>query len=733
MQQRHSEGPLVLVADGDPGRRSASRAALEDAGFAVTEAPDADAAMARLAAGLPPDAAILDAGLWTADESVPSLADWVSAGTARTALVLVLEPGSPAAWHDADASAAPTILTRPVDAAQLVRSVRDALGFSDLRRRLAESEIHLSQTQRLARLGQWDWTPGDTDARCSVGVCHILGLPEERRRIGWRDFLAMVDRRDRRQVIAVLRRAVRTSQAFRIDHRIVRTDGARRVVYQEAEVQVGSDGELVRLSGVARDITDQRRSEDQIRYLAYFDSVTGLPNRTLLQQIFTQTLANATRYRRSFALLFIDLDHFKQINDSLGHETGDVVLREVSRRLRACLRSGDPLARAEDEEELFDTGALGGDAVTRLGGDEFVVLLSEIGHPEHASLVARRMTETLSLPVDVGRARITVTGSVGIAVYPVDGVDFESLLASADVAMYHAKKHGRNRVQYFSQSLNEQARTRYRLENDLRVALERGQFELFFQPTVDLRSYRVAALEALLRWKHPSDGLLTPETFLAIAEDIGLMAAVDEWVLESVCTRAAAWRRQGFESLRISMNVSPAQFRHGRLPETFAASLARTGVSPGALEVELSEGVVFDDLGHARPVLEALAAVGVGIAIDNFGSGRTSLAALRDLPISALKIDRTFIEGLPDAAVDVSVVQAVMSLARGRGLRVVAEGVETREQLDALRSGACNEAQGYLFTRPLPAAEIEAWMTCHNAAAERRSDVALQAVAAVAR
>jgi predicted signal transduction protein with EAL and GGDEF domain len=467
-----------------------------------------------------------------------------------------------------------------------------------------------------------------------------------------------------------------------------------------------------------------------MRHLAYFDSVTGLPNRALLRKIFYQTLANATRYRRSFALLFVDLDHFKRINDTFGHETGDGVLRAVSRRLRTCLRSGDRVARASEEDDVAETLALGGDTVTRLGGDEFVVLLNEISSPDHASVVARRMIEALARPVDVGRAHVTVTGSIGIAISPLDGSDFESVLKHADAAMYHAKKSGRNQVQYFSDSLNEHAQRRFRLEHDLFLALERQEFVLFYQPMIDLRNNRVSGLEALLRWRHPRDGLLGPDTFLPIAEDIGLMAAIDDWVLETVCVQTAAWRGGGFDGLRVSMNVSPAQFRYGRLIDRFSAIVCRADIAPGALEIEVSEGVLFDDSDAARPILEKLAGLGVGTAVDNFGCGFSSLESLRTLTVGALKIDRGFVADIADGA---GLVVALVALARALRQRVVAEGVETREQLAALRHCGCDEAQGRLFAPPLPAGEIETWMLRHNAAAEWRSEAAVQPITALGR
>ena len=700
--------PRLLFADDDPGSGRALCRALESAGYAVLRATDAAAAAAVIRDGAF-DLAIVDADLM-GPAGMPG-------GNDGGVPIIAIVRNEAAAVGQAFDRGAAACVTRPVNAPLLIHRVGEVLHTRDLAGRVRASEERLSDAQRLARLGHWEWEAATAAARFSDEARGIFGLPKHPRTIGYRDFLSLVDRRDRWRVADTIGRAMRSRQGYRLEHRILRPDGGERVIYQRCELAIAADGRVERVSGIAQDVTERCRTEQKIRYLAYFDSVTGLPNRTLLRQIFDQTLANATRYRRSFALLFVDLDHFKRVNDLFGHEAGDLVLCATSNRLRECLRTADRVSRTHVENGLLNSGALGGDAVSRLGGDEFVVLLSEIHHPDHASVVAWRMVERLSQPVDVGNAGAVVSACIGIAVYPNDGADFDTLLRNADTAMYHAKRSGRGGVQYFSESLNEHARRRFCLERDLRQALQRDEFVLHYQPRVDLATNHVAGIEALLRWRNPDMGLLIPADFLDIAEEIGLIAAIDDWVLTTVTAQTATWHRMGYDGLRVAINVSPAQFRNDRLPESLAAARRKAGLGPGFLQVEVPESLLFDDLETAAPMLEALDRVGATVAIDNFGSGRSSLWALGGLTVHALKIDRMLVRGIDSVTCDAAVVQAIASLARGLGLRVVAEGVERRTQLEAVRNHGCHEAQGYLFSRPLPIRDMNLWLAQHAAAA----------------
>lgn len=725
----------MLTGD-DPVRRRELGHIVEAAGFTVHLADGTASTVASLQC-LRPDAVIVDTAACCGHDGDAHAALTAAACGEAVPVVLVARGEDPDEFRGVLGKASrmgiTAIVADPVIPAILIHRLEHVLQSRDTVRRLVESESRFAATERLARLGQWEWEPGDLAARCSEGVGHVLGLEVSRRSLRYREFLRLVDRRDRLRVASTVSKALKRRQGYTIDHRIVGLDGSERVISQEAEIVLGPSDEIVRVSGIVQDITERRRSEKRIQFLAYFDQVTGLPNRALLRQVSAQTLANAKRYRRSFALLFVDLDHFKRINDTLGHDAGDLVLRQVSERFRDCVRDGDSVTCNETDRDAFEMAALGGNTVTRHGGDEFVVLLTEVRHPDHAALVGRRMIDSLNSPIAVGANAVTVSASIGIAVYPVDGNDVEDLIRSADAAMYRAKRQGRNRVHFFSEPLNHSARRRFKVERRLHAALERDELVLYYQPIVELRTLRVRRLEALLRWDTPSDGVLEPDSFLGVAAEVGLIVDIDRWVLDSICARALEWRRAGFDSLKLSMNVSPAQFRYGRFAASVDTALRTSGVPPEALEFDVSESLVFDDLETAVPVLTELEDVGVGIALDDFGAGRSSIRDLLGLPIDALKIDRGFVENLAEEHAKQSVVSAAACLARGLGIRAAAKGVERRDQLKTLRTLDCDEAQGFLFSRPLPHTEVRDWIIRREAMTVRVPKPARQAVAAAGR
>ncbi|MDG4552844.1 MAG: EAL domain-containing protein [Candidatus Competibacter sp.] len=428
----------------------------------------------------------------------------------------------------------------------------------------------------------------------------------------------------------------------------------------------------------------RKADEARIQHMAHHDFLTGLPNRLLLEVRFGQLLTEARRRRKRFALLFIDLDRFKNINDTFGHGVGDRLLCGVAARLSALVRATD--------------------TVSRQGGDEFVVLLSEIGGPDDAVLVARKLLRELGEPCVLEGHDLTVTPSIGIAVAPDDGESLETLLKHADLAMYEAKRQGRNNYQFFQQEMNARTLERLLLENRLRQALKQEEFELFYQPQVDLETGRMVAFEALLRWRHPERGLVLPMDFLPLAEETGLILPMGVWVLREVCRQVAAWRRGPWPEIRATVNLSALQFRQPALIEQLRSALADAEVEAEAIELEVAEGVAMQDAGATVHILRALRAMGVTLAIDNFGTGYSSLAYLKQFPVSVLKIDRSFVGDIGEDIGSAAICAAVIGLARNLGLDVVAEGVETDAQIAWLRAAGCCRAQGFLLGAPLPAA-----------------------------
>jgi diguanylate cyclase (GGDEF)-like protein/PAS domain S-box-containing protein len=435
--------------------------------------------------------------------------------------------------------------------------------------------------------------------------------------------------------------------------------------------------------GSFADITEQKAAEDRIRHIAHHDNLTGLPNRLHLSVVLEQDLASARREQTGLALMFIDLDRFKLINDTLGHNIGDLLLIEAARRLQACVRESD--------------------IVARLGGDEFVVVLTGIEVALDAASVAHKILQTLGQPYTIEGNILHSTPSIGISSFPTDGSDAESLMKHADTAMYHAKEQGRNNVQFFSAAMNAAADERMVLERELRQALIEGQFELFYQPKVRTVDGTLYGVEALIRWRHPDRGIVSPDTFIPIAEEAGLIEAIGAWVLDEACRQLASWKAAGLCAIQMAVNLSAHQLRSPDLANQVMTCIQRYGILEGELELEITESVAMTNPERAIVQLQALRALGVHLAIDDFGTGYSSLAYLKMLPIQTIKLDRAFVRDIETDANDAAISAATIALAHSLGLAVVAEGVETEAQSAFLSGHNCDLLQGYLYGKPEPA------------------------------
>ena len=461
----------------------------------------------------------------------------------------------------------------------------------------------------------------------------------------------------------------------------------------------GEDGSVVGVIALIRDVTDRKEAEAQIEYQAYHDAVTGLANRRLFHEHLALAVALAQRRDALVGVLFLDLDHFKVINDSLGHTVGDELLREVGRRLKAAVRDGDTVAR--------------------VGGDEFTIVLQDLPRRDAVGVVAAKVLRTIAEPLDVNGHRLYVTASIGITLFPDDGEDAESLLRNADSAMYRAKDAGRNNYQLATRELSRSSQERMSLENDLHRALERGQFALLYQPQIESDSMEIVGIEALIRWNHPDRGLITPDQFIGIAEQRGLILPIGDWVIREACLAVRRIRDKGLPHFRVAVNLSARQFRDPSLAATVERAITESGVDAQTLELEITETAAMEDVELTMSTLAELRRLGVTIAIDDFGTGHSSLSYLKRFPIDALKIDKGFVFDLPDKFEDAAIVSSVIQLGNGLGLRVVAEGVETREQLDFLIEAGCRELQGYFFSHPVPLEEIEKMIDLQISAAAR--------------
>ncbi|HYC88437.1 MAG TPA: EAL domain-containing protein [Thermoanaerobaculia bacterium] len=449
---------------------------------------------------------------------------------------------------------------------------------------------------------------------------------------------------------------------------------------------VDESGQPAGVIALARDITDRKAVEQQIEYQAYHDSLTGLANRRLFQEHLSLALALAQRREKQVAVLFLDLDHFKVINDSLGHTIGDALLQQVARRLRNAVRDGDTVAR--------------------VGGDEFTIVLQELLHAQDAAVVAQKVLRTIAAPMEIAGHKLYVTASIGITLFPADGEDAETLLKNADAAMYRAKSEGRNTYQMSTRELSRATHQRMTVESGLHLALEAGEFALLYQPQIDVESMEVVGMEALLRWRHPDRGVILPEEFIHVAEERGLILPIGDWVLRQACLDARRFHDRGLPHFRVAVNLSARQFRDPSLGSTVESALRDSGIPPATLELEITESMAMENVQLTMATLEQFRQAGVTIAIDDFGTGHSSLSYLKRFPVDALKIDRSFVTDLPDKFEDAAIVSSVIQLANGLGMRVIAEGVETSEQLEFLKEAGCREVQGFYFSYPAPIEEL---------------------------
>lgn len=497
-----------------------------------------------------------------------------------------------------------------------------------------------------------------------------------------RAWLQAVHEEDRRRV-QYARKKLAPQGTYDIEYRLQHTDGTVRWMHDRAFPVKNAQGEIYRITGIAEDVTERKQAREHLDHLAHYDSVTGLPNRVLFHDRLQQSLAQARRNNWMVGVLFMDLDRFKLVNDTLGHAAGDVLLQQVAARLTQCLRPSD--------------------TVGRLSGDEFAMILSSLSDPQNAGHVAQKIIDALTAPFNLDGDEVCVTASIGITLYPDDSDSMETLIRDADAAMYSAKAAGRNNFQYYTAEMNQRTTEKLRLEVKLRRALERGEYILHYQPKVDITSGEIAGFEALLRWQSPDGVLVAPDQFIPLLEETGLIVQVGDWVTRAACAQIHAWREAGITPVPVAINLSARQLRHAGFSTTLSRALSEFKVPANLIEIEVTESSLMENPEQAIIVLTELNTLGIRLSADDFGTGYSSLSYLKRLPLNTLKIDRSFVRDITIDPDDAAIARTVIMLAHSLGLKVVAEGVETEEQLAFLGDNHCDEAQGYLFSRPLPA------------------------------
>lgn len=556
-----------------------------------------------------------------------------------------------------------------------------------LRAQLDQERQMLEDAQQLAEVGSWVLDIRTEQTQISAQLARLFGFAPPPGPIHWNELAKAIPPNEMQMIETEKQRALRTCGPYDFDHDVVRADGSIRHVRSRGHVQCDEHGRPIRCVGTMHDITERVEAQRTAELLAYHDALTGLPNRWLLHDRLQTAIASARRDGTNIFVLFIDLDDFKRINDSLGHALGDVLLAEVGQRLHATARSSDTVAR--------------------MGGDEFVIILTHIENDEQLDAAVAKVHSAFKAPFRLAEAEYSVTASVGVAGFPDDALTEGELLKDADAAMYEAKQRGRNAVQRFSAKSVSSSMHRVQLEVDLVRALREGEFRVHYQPIVDAHTLRTVGVEALLRWQHPTRGLLLPMAFVDVIEHTQYAVSVGEWVLHEACMEVAQWRKRFGLPLRLSVNVSARQLQRNHFASVITGVLDATGLSADALEIELTENTVVRELESAAAVLSRIRELGVGVAIDDFGTGYNSLSYVKHFPLTALKIDRAFVGEIGVNAFDEAISSAVAAMGKALRIRVIAEGVEQRGQLDSLLMLGCDEVQGYYFAPPMEPRELD--------------------------
>ncbi len=698
---------VVLLVDDDAISLMMAEGPLEDAGFKVVQASNGIEAIAQFKK-YQPDLVIMDAVM-------PSMNGFEAIAQIRQTKLgshvpILMTTG----LHDLDSikraydEGATDFLTKPINFFILPYRVQYMLRSKETADELRSSQSRLDNAQRIARLGHWEWDIGSDTANWSLEVARMFGFDNRLLYGSMESLFSKVDPSSQKEVRLTTELAAESAESITLEFDIFRRKkNDIRSVRLEAEPKVDSNGKCTHMLGTVQDVTESANARKQIHDLAYYDLVTGLPNRAQLRENLSQVLRLSERQENQFALLFLDLDHFKQVNDTLGHDAGDDLLRQVSGRLNVVLRESDTLSFSEIESaEDIESN----DTVARIGGDEFVVLLGCINRPEDAARVAERIAEAVRTPYSIADVEVSVTTTIGISVYPADGRDAESLMKHADVAMYHAKENGRNGYQFYSTDIHERALSRFSMERELKQAIVENQLSLLYQPKLDVNTGRTIGVEALARWNHSERGEIPPADFIPLAEETGLIVPLGRWVLNEAARQVQEWKTQGLGVFSVAVNCSPLQFTKGNMIRDIQDAVSNTGIDPGLLEIELNENLFLHNIENGIEFLNNLKALGVQIAVDDFGTGFSSLSYLKRLPVDKLKIDRMFVRELHSDKGDEAIVSAIVTLGHRLGLSVVAEGVEKQEQLTLLRKLNCNEVQGFYFSYPLSHVDFAHWL-----------------------
>ncbi len=693
MEEPASKQPRVLVVDDEPQVRAFLANALTREGLHPIEAASGEDGLAAFEAQAPQ--------LIMIDVQLPRMSGFdvcraIRAHSSGAEVPIVMMTGNEdaeAVQHAYEAGAT-DFVTKPFQwlilSHRLQYLLRAAGNLAELR---ANQEL-LATAQRIALLGSWEMS-FDLDFQGSDALWRILGVPVPAAGDGLRAVREAIHQDDVSTLNDAIRRCRSTENPVRFDHRIVRPDSAVRVMHCQVELGRDAEGTPNRWIGTSQDLTERKRTEEQVRFLSSHDSLTSLGNRQLFQERLELALRHAKQGRWKVGVMYLDLDHFKRINETFSHSVGDSLLSEVANRLVMSVRGADLVARGDRRDDSNS-------AISRFGGDEFTILIPRLRHERDLAAVARRLLDSLREPFLLEGHEVVVGGSLGITVSPTDGTTAEELLRKADTAMYAAKESGRNQYRFYTGAMNDRTLQRLILEGKLRKAVKNSQFELHYQPKLSLRNGALTGFEGLLRWTDPELGAIGPSEFIPVAEETGLIGPMGNWVIREACQQAAAWSRAGAGPVSIAINLSPEQFRDPGVGDRVAREIEAAGIDPARIELEITESTILHDTDQVIRELEAIRALGMRVSLDDFGTGYSSLSYLRRLPVDTLKIDRAFTQSIETNPEDAALTRGIVDMAKALGLRIVAEGVETEGQRALLAEWKCDEMQGYLYSPAVP-------------------------------
>jgi diguanylate cyclase (GGDEF)-like protein len=695
--------PLALVVDDDASLRMVMVAALKKFGLAVIEAESGSIGV-EVFKSEKPDIVLMDVVMPDMDGFEACKIIRQSPGGTYTQILMVTGLEDTESTKKAFDVGANGFVTKPLSLVMLGYRVQYMLRAGHAFRELDINRSRLAKTQELARIGNWQVDLGSNEFYCSPEARSLLGLSNTDNYIVLDEFIHSIIDQDKIRVKKSLGNAVQEKKATTLEYQVCDIEGSHRYILNKSEIVFDEQAQPHLMLGIVQDISQLKKAEKEIRFLAFYDGLTGLANRMLFMDRLDQAIVGAKRNKKHFALLFLDLDNFKRINDTLGHHIGDRLLKKVAESITNSIRRSDSATRLGKEGEPDSL-------IARLGGDEFTILVTDLKDPEYAALIAERLLKVIPVVYGFDGNDVSITTSIGISVFPEDGNKADTLLKNADTAMYHAKKEGKNTYQFFMDSMNKAALERFSMDRDIKKALQNNEFVLYYQPQLNLSDRKIVGAEALIRWHHPIRGMISPDKFIPIAEESGIIIEINRWVFLTACQQAEQWIKQGLCPITIAINLSGYKLASQKIIETIETVLQQTKFDAQNIEIEITENVLMQDTKATVSTLSKIKDLQLNIALDDFGTGYSSLSYLTSFPVDTIKIDRSFVMDCTSKSSNLVIIKAIIAMGHSLGKKIIAEGIETEEQYHLMKDFGCDECQGYYFSRPVPQDEFVKLLT----------------------